>query len=335
MGRFSHTRLAKLAASALVIAACAMPAQGQTPATPDSRPAAPESQPAMTPGDPAVYTPLFRYVPEKVEAMMILSAAGLPEQLKDFVHATGEFQKDARLKAVRVVCAGRKFNERQDSEGVSVYELEKPISLPDVVREDKYNYETIAGVPCFVKKPPEEDWQWGPLEDWIAVVDKKFLIFATRRAILKEALTAKGAGPEVRMEKLGWKTSEIAWGSPLLIARKPEPDKAKPQAPYEKLLLTWDVSKKKARIEAVGKDGAAILKHLRTMVGDRRGESRPARHADDEEEEVQNEWTGFGAIDPVSSSGDRHVYAVGVQNGEHDWFWNQTVYYLYNGAGGF
>jgi hypothetical protein len=263
---------------------------------------------------------------------MIVSAAGLPEQLKDFVEVSGEFQKDAKFKAVRAVYAGRKFNQRWDSESVRVYELEKPISLPDVLREDKYNYETIAGVPCFVKKPPEEDWQWGPLEEWVAVVEKKYMLFATRRAILKEALAAKGAGPEVRMEKLGWKVSDVAWASPLLIARKPETDKAKSIAPFERLLLRWETPQKKARIEAVGKDGAAILKYLRGIVGDKRGESRPARQEEDEDG-VEHEWTGFGAIDPVSSTGDHHVYNVGVQTGEHEWFWTQTIQYLYNGTG--
>jgi hypothetical protein len=323
MDRKAQSFIRTLARSVMIVAAFAGVALGQSRPSAESRPAAaapaPETQPVV---DPSVWYPLVKRCPEALESLMLVSAAGLPEKLADLLTVRGDFQKDATFKAVRAVYAGRKFNERFDYEGLNLFELENPMSLPDVLREDKFHYETIAGVPCFVRKPSDDDNEWGPREIWLAVVDRRILISATRRSVLKEALTGKGAGAEVRVEKLGWKPAEVSWGSPLLIVKKSEPDK-KRATPIERLLLTFEPAKKKARVEVQSKDGAATLQHLRRLLSDRRAESRPA--------EEDESFPGFGTIDLVSSKGDQHVFTMGVPQSEFDWLWERSIDMLYRG----
>jgi hypothetical protein len=184
--------------------------QAQSKPAADTRPASAEPPAA---GDPSAFATLFKFCPEKLESLMLVTSAGLPDDFKELALAQGDFRgEDTKIKCVRCLHAARKFTDRWDSECVRIYELEKPIALADVLNEEHFNYEAIGGVPCFVAKPKSDENDWGPLEDWVTLVDRKYLIFATRRAMLKEALARKGPTAEACVERLGWKLSEVRFG---------------------------------------------------------------------------------------------------------------------------
>jgi hypothetical protein len=291
---------------------------GQSRPAAETRPAAADAPVVAPAGDPAVWAPLFKYCPEKIESLMLVTAAGLPNEFKDFGLARGDFRgEDTSFKCVRAMQAARKFTQNWDAELVRVYELEKPISLADVLNEDHFSYESIGGVACFVAKPKTDGMDWGPVEDWVTVVERKYLIFATRRAILKEVLAGKGPSAETCVERLGWKPSDVRFGSPLVILRKYEQAKGQGAPVIDRLHFYWDAASKRGLADVVAKDGAAALKRFRQIIGDARAESRP-------EAEEQESWT-MATADPVSSSGDRHVFSMIVKKSEYDWIYNQSI----------
>jgi hypothetical protein len=298
--------------------------QAQSKPAADTRPVTAEPPPA---GDPSAYASLFKFCPEKLESLMLVTSAGLPDDFKEFGLAQGDFRgDDTKLKCVRCLQVARKFTDRWDSECVRIYELEKPIALADVLNEEHFHYESIGGVPCFVAKPKSDEMDWGPLEDWVTLVDRKYLIFATRRAMLKEALARKGPTAEVCIERLGWKLSDVRFGSPLVIVRKFEGAKGQKPPAIERLNLFWDPASKRCLLDVVSKESAAAaLRQLRAMVGDSRGESRPAGEAELEEEHA---W-GWSKIDPVSSNGGLHTFALTIKKAEYDWAWNQAIYMIF------
>ena len=86
-----------------------------------------------------------------------------------------------------------------------------------------YVLAVIANVPCFVDKTSSGDPEHGRLENLIALVDSKLLVFATRRALMQEALARGGPTPSACVERLGWKADEVDWNAPLVIVRKYDP----------------------------------------------------------------------------------------------------------------
>jgi hypothetical protein len=291
----------------------------------DSKPSPTESRPA---GDAHDFAPLFKFLPENVESVLCLTRALLTEDMEEWMSSfRDDFRDDNMLHSKRAVHAGRKFGQRGDYEGVSVYELERPIaSLNGVLNAERYTFENIGGVSCFVKNPVTgNDIDWGgPLENWITVVDRKFMIRATRRTLLKEAIAAKGPTPEAAVEKLGFRAAEMNWGSPVLIVRKYDaanrndifsPANAamadrwpKPRGFHvDRTLCTFAPKERKGRLEVVTREPDKALKYFREVAGDRRGR----------ESENDEGMGSTGKVDLVGTTAERSTFSI-VIGGDDD-----------------
>jgi hypothetical protein len=294
-----------------------------------SRPAA-ESRPeaeAAAGGSSDDFAPLFKFCPAQIESVFLIASATLPDSMREFKYSANEFfQKGVTPRCVRSLHAGRKFGENGDFEGASVFELEKPVgSLADVMNEDVYSYQKVGGLGCFVRKPlnaEQVDWGGGPAEVWFTVIDRRFLIYATRRAILQEVVSGRGPHPDACLERLGWKTSDVDWNARMVVVRKYDPtsqlDMHSPVKtkledgywpttrgfPIERILLTYDPNQKTGRLVAVTKDPANALKYFRELCGDARA------HATDE----ATSRTSGAAVDLVSSSGEVHTLSLNFKS---------------------
>ena len=317
-----HRMRLSLIAAVVIASWC----QGQSRPAAETRPESAESAPA---GDPSAYAKLFKYCPEKLESLMLVTAKGVPDEFKDFLLPTLDFRGEyTQVRAVRVLWAGQRFSPRNDYEGVRVYELERPIALASVINEDNFNYEAIDGVPCFVGKPKSEEY--GPLEDWVTLVDRKYLIFATRRSIMKAVLAGRGPSPETVVERLGWKPAEVRFGSPFLIIRKYVAEKGTPpwviEAVVERLQLAYDPATKRCLLDVVSKDGTEALRLCRGMAEDHRPDSRVSEE-DEIPPEMLERWT-YARVEPLNSNGDRHVFTLTI-NRDHDWPRPQPMAMIY------
>jgi hypothetical protein len=169
---------------------------------------------------------------------MCLSPGLLPARepishLRAFVSEEGEIKVDRLPPCVRVLNTGSKFMFRGvsigDYEGVTIHEFERDLlPLSQLLDLDKFTRETIDGVECYRRAPRKAAGrEEGPLEDWTTVLDGRFLVEATRRSMLSEAIARKGMPMDERLKTLGWEPGTVSWSSPVVIVRRFDPSNQK------------------------------------------------------------------------------------------------------------
>jgi hypothetical protein len=206
---------------------------GELRPTADSRQA--ESRPATD--GATVFAPLFRFAPSSIESVMCVSCDRLTLRPELAGFASEGNEDDMKLEGLprvkRTLTTGSKFMWRGvstgDFEGVEVTEfVSDPPPLREILDLKKFKPEIIDGVECFLREPYKRgNREEGPVEDWVATVDGRYWVQATRRAILKEALTKRGPTPAECLEKLGWDAARLNWDSPVVIVRKYDPSNQK------------------------------------------------------------------------------------------------------------
>lgn len=319
------TTLVRTALAAVVLAT-ALAAQ--------SRPA---TRPDAAAGGAAAFAPLFRLCPQKVESIRCVTVKSLPPELADLCTLSGDtFKRGVVLKSVRALAAGRKFAKAGDYEGVDVFELEKEVArLADVVNPDRLKPETVAGAACFQGEPKGDPSEYGRAENWITLVDSRYLVFATRRSVLEEVLARKGPTPDEGVARLGWKAADVDWSAPLVIARKYDPQsKQDPLSPLvaakddegpktrgfhiDRVLFTIEAGKRKARLEVAGRDGKQALEYFRELIGWSSGQN-----ASLDAEPLKK------VVEITGSRGDRHTLSVSFEHLENEWvlsLWIQGIF---------
>jgi hypothetical protein len=153
--------------------------------------------------------------------------------LRDVGRNEGDIRGDRLPPLIRVLYTGSKFSFRGvsigDYEGITIHEFQRDLpGLDELLDSKKFTRETIDGVECFRRAPHTAGGrEEGPVEDWTSVLDQRFLVQATRRSILKEAIARKGAPMEERLKALGWAAETLSWSSPIVIVRKFDPSNQK------------------------------------------------------------------------------------------------------------
>jgi hypothetical protein len=297
----------------------------------------PSNQPESRGGGETAFASLFQFCPREVESIRCVTVKNLPQELADLCTLSGgTFKPGVLLKSVRALAAGRKFAKAGDYEGMDVFELEKEVAgLADVVNQDGFSPEKIGGTACFMGKPKSDESEYGRAENWITLVDSKYLIFATRRSVLEEALSRKGPTPWECVERLGWKSSDVDWNAPLVIARKYDPrnrlDPLSPVVPakadeppktrgfpIDRILFTIDAGNRKARLEIVSRDVKAPLEYFRELISQSSGQNVT------EDVEARKK-----RVELARSQGDRHTLTVSFEHLENEWalsLWIQVIF---------